>query len=80
MRGMIWFLGVFVILLGFECRSSQTWQWMAVWLSAAVLWLLVGCGIVLFSLAKTAFDKTRAGAADALRRGIGVPPAPKKEA
>lgn len=79
MKGMTWFLGVFVILLGFECRSSNAWQWTVVWLSAAVLWFLIGCGVLLFSLAKTAFDKTRAGATEALKRGLASPLAPKKE-
>lgn len=77
---MIWFLGVLVILLGFEVRSSSAWQWTAAWISAAVLWFLIGCFVLLYSLARTAFDKTRAGAADAFRRGLQTPPAPKKEA
>lgn len=79
MKGMTWFLGVFVILLGFECRSSNALQWTVVWLSAAVLWFLIGCGVLLFSLARTAFDKTRAGAAEALKRGLASPLPPKKE-
>lgn len=77
MRGMVWFLGVMVILLGFEVRSSSTWQWAVAWSCAAALWFLIGCGLLLFGLAKTAFDKTRAGAADALKRGLVPPPAPK---
>lgn len=77
MRGMVWFLGVFVILLGFEVRSSNAWQWAVVWGIAAALWFLIGCGLLAFGVAKTAFDKTRAGAVDALRRGVQTPPAPK---
>lgn len=77
MRGMVWFLGVLVILLGFECRSSSAWQWTAVWGSAAVLWFLGGCLILLVGLYRRAFDKTRAGALDALRRAAQTPPAPK---
>lgn len=76
---MIWFLGVFVILLGFEVRSSQTWQWALVWGIAGALWFFVGCIALLYRMSRAAFDKTRAGALDAFRRGLSTPPAPRKE-
>lgn len=80
MRVMVWFLGVFVILLGFEVRSSNAWQWAAVWGSAAVLWFLVGCISAIYGLAKKAFDKSRAAATETLKRGLASPPAPKGQA
>ena len=79
MRGMIWFLGVLVILLGVENMGSHAWQWLAVWASAAAVWLLVGCAVILFRVTRAALDKSRAGALETIRKGLASAPAPKKE-
>lgn len=79
MKGVVWFLGALLIVLGAEGMGSSSWHWSAVRIVAAVLWFLVGCGLALVGLARFAANKARAGADTSLRRAERVAPAHTKE-
>ena len=61
MRALTWLVGVLVILLGFGAGFPRSSGWTAVWVSAAVLWLFVGVGLGVVSIAKLAAGKIGAG-------------------
>lgn len=67
MKGVVWFLGALLIVLGAEGMGSSSWHWSAVRIVAAGLWFLVGCGLAFVGLARLA-GKARDGAFNSLRR------------
>lgn len=70
MRALTWLLGVMMILLGLQAKGAGPSGWTAVWISIAVLWFFVGCGLGVVTLAKLVSGKTVAGLAKAPRVGV----------
>lgn len=79
MRWLTWLLGVMVILLGLSGRPGGSSGWTAVWITTAVLWFFVGCGLSVAWLAKLVSDKSGAGLNAALGQRSQRAPAPKSE-
>jgi hypothetical protein len=77
MRALTWLVGVLVILLGFGAAGPRSSWWTAVWVSAAVLWLFVGVGLGVVSIAKLAAGKLGAGLTAASTSRAPKAPAPR---
>jgi len=79
LRFLLWMVGAFTILLGLQLKGLTSLAWGPAWWALAGLWLLVGFGLTLFSVARTLAGKLGAGVLTNPRRA-GLPtPAPKKE-
>jgi hypothetical protein len=60
-KALTWLEGVLVILLGLELSRQTAAGWTAVWISAAVLWIFLGVGLVCVVVGKLVIRKTGAG-------------------
>jgi hypothetical protein len=79
LKFLLWSVGAFTILLGLEQKGLTGAAWGVAWWALGGLWLLVGGGLLLVSVARTLAGKLGAGVLTNPRRA-GLPtPAPKKE-
>lgn len=79
MRLVSWFLGVMLILVGIETKGSDAGHWLAVWVTTAILWFLVGCGLGISGLARLVKARLGAGAAMSGKGNRDTAPASHKE-
>jgi hypothetical protein len=79
MRGLTWFLGVMIALLGVQLGRLTPGAWTVAWVIAAVLWFFVGCGLGASALYRLAVTKRVPGVASSFRGGQETHPRPAKD-